>query len=546
MEFLVRNECELGEYLHSRGLENFDKQFDEEKDFFNRLTYKNLPYIYDLKHLAEMTNASAEQLEVFILNKERAYSSFEIPKKVKGYRRIDAPSKPLKNVQRWILDHILYKLNPGKYAHGFVPTRSIFTNAKKHVRKQIVMCIDIKDFFPSINLKKVRNYFKIIGYNDRISLVLAELCTFNFRLSQGAPTSPMLSNLIAYSMDQKIASFCKLRRLSYTRYADDITISGGRILPKYKNLIRKKIERAGFKINVEKTRVLCRGSCQRVTGIVVNEKPSVGRQYKRNLRAILHNLLINGPNFENRSNDPLFRERILGRISHVINIEPHLGDIFKDQFYSIDWEEYSAQNQKIIETELSIKSLKRNSFSNGIIPFSSIKSFSKIPEISTKSMFELRDQISELKEKCMSHPTKGDCKACLIKRSNDRYKTCIKYILGQYLQTTGGTHHGHEICDIGIADKISEKNGCNICFIIKPNLESGSERDGYFRQFHDSIHKSGINVVTTVTMTDIDNALRDRIYTAMNENRIKKYYCFITVVEFTRIYSDFLQKHCNE
>ncbi len=536
----IYNHSQLVDYLKQRDDINYEEVIDTETQALKRLKRKDLPYIFDLIHLSELCGASSSQLRFFIRNKKSAYSSFEIPKKNGKLRRIDAPSKPLKKVQRWIHKNILVQLNAGKYAHGFVPNRSIVTNAANHINKECILCIDLKDFFPSIKLNRVKGYFHSLGYNEQISLDLAELCTYRMRLTQGAPTSPMLSNLIAWQMDQKIAKFCKARNLDYSRYADDITISGSNRLPKYKNIIIKKITQHGFEVNPEKTRVLSQGSCQKVTGIVVNSHLSVGKDKKRKLRAILYNIKKNGPVKENRINDPFFKERLLGYISYVINVEPEFGNTLKEAFHSIDWSEYDNNIRNLKETETNIRSLSRSPFVNRILPFEKLSSFRDIPPLSMEQ-FSLED-LTTLQEKCKQHPTNEECKVCLFRKDDPNYNKCIKFILGHYIGKTGGTHHGHEVCDIGINETILGKSGCHVCFIIKTKLEARTQKDTYFRQFFDVCHSSGINVVTTVTTSDIDVGLRSRLNTAIHECQSKKCYCFITQRDFMRIYSNFRKK----
>ena len=147
------------------------------------------------------------------------------------------PGKKMKFIQRWILDKILYKLDPGDYAHGFIPGKTIYTNAKAHINKDLVLGIDIKDFFPNIKFVAVYNVFKSAGYTTRVSRQLADLCTYHWKLPQGAPTSSMLANLVALNLDKKISQYCIRTNLEYSRYADDITISGSYNLAIHKEIV---------------------------------------------------------------------------------------------------------------------------------------------------------------------------------------------------------------------------------------------------------------------------------------------------------------------
>ena len=113
------------------------------------------------------------------------------------------------------------------------------------VNQELICGIDIKDYFPSIINKRVWGFFKSIGYNEIMAKNFTNLTTYRGQLPQGAPTSPMIANLISWRMDKRLANFCERRGLKYSRYADDITISGDHSLPRYLKLISKIIESEG-------------------------------------------------------------------------------------------------------------------------------------------------------------------------------------------------------------------------------------------------------------------------------------------------------------
>jgi RNA-directed DNA polymerase len=196
-------------------------EYKEQFKSFRKLYLHNLPYFYDIDHFCKSLRISSRQVRFFLSNEEKAYKSFEVPKKSGGLREINAPMKEMKLIQRWILDNILYRLKVGEHAHGFVPGKTISTNAKAHVNKDLVLGIDIKDFFPSIKLKSVEHIFKSAGYNSRIARDFANLCTYRGKLPQGAPTSPMLANLVSLNLDKDISEYCQTKNLEYSRYADD-------------------------------------------------------------------------------------------------------------------------------------------------------------------------------------------------------------------------------------------------------------------------------------------------------------------------------------
>ena len=354
-----------------------------------------LPYIFNVDHLASICGISPSLLHLFLSNKRKAYSTFKLPKKKGGFRLINAPSKNMKLLQRWILDNILYKLNAGEYAHGFIPNKSIVTNASVHIGQELVLGIDLKDFFPSITLKRVIGLFRSIGYTEEISHVMGELCTFNWRLPQGAPTSPMISNLIAWGMDIKLSQFCKKRDINYSRYADDITISGGKNLPKYKTLIYRMIEAEGFSINWDKVRLHGRGSSQRVTGLVVNDKVTLGRKKKKELRAIVHNIVKNGHTAANKDNDPFFKERIFGHLAFAKMVEPEFACLLLDKLKCVDWASYDKDLADLREGELIVRSLEKKPYHVQNFEGQNIKSETDLLRVISDVIEELKHYVED-------------------------------------------------------------------------------------------------------------------------------------------------------
>jgi retron-type reverse transcriptase/predicted amidohydrolase len=336
-----------------------ENEYKEQFESYRMLTLQKLPYFYDIAHFCSQLHISSRQVRFFLSNKEKAYKTFEVSKKSGGLREINAPTKEMKFVQRWILDNILYNLKVSDHAHGFIPKKTMYTNAKVHVNKEFVLGIDLKDFFPNIKYKLVERIFKSAGYTLRIAKDFANLCTYHNKLPQGAPTSPILANLISLNLDQDISKYCISKNLDYSRYADDITISGSSKMSIHKEKIIKIIEQNGFKVNYEKIRILSKGSRQKVTGLIVNDKISIGRRKKKNLRALVHNILAYGPVGQNKNNDPFFRERIFGHLAFAKSIEPEFAIPLIKSLKETDWSEYydSVKEQK--EIEKNINFLKR-------------------------------------------------------------------------------------------------------------------------------------------------------------------------------------------
>ncbi|AAM05501.1 hypothetical protein (multi-domain) [Methanosarcina acetivorans C2A] len=531
-----------------------EEEYEEQFKSFKRLKSKNLPYIYDINHFCKLTNSSLKQVNLFLSNKKKGYITFKLPKKNGDFREINAPSKKMKYIQRWILDNILYKLNSGDYAHGFIPGKTIFTNAKVHVNQDLVLGVDIKDFFPSINFRSVYYVFKSAGYTKKIAWTLADLCTYHWKLPQGAPTSPMLANLVALKLDKKIAKYCARRNFRYSRYADDVTISGSYKLPMHKEKIIGIIEDDGFVVNHEKTRMFSKGSRQKVTGLVVNDKVSIGRNKKKNLKAIVNNIQTNGPVAENRSNDPFFRERIFGHLGCANAVDPEFATPLIESLKKIDWSEYNEHIKEIKESEINTNQLKRVS-KTILVKFDELGFFTKIVELPEGAFTEeFKKQLNNLKEKCSTkiHGVEA-CSDCLDVK-NEIYKKCMKYIIGHYTGTTGGHHHGHEIYDMKATTEFYGDT-IAVAFVMKSSdISDKNERrkntdseNSTFRQFFKCTCYEDLDLISIVTNFNLNNELCEELKIMMrNNNKAKEkdqFYCLIMRDEMKRILYDF-NKNC--
>jgi RNA-directed DNA polymerase len=223
------------------------------------------------------------------------YHSFSIPKGNGKFRKITAPDSDLKASQNDFLRSVLYSVEPHNCAHGFVPGRSIATNASYHVGKEVVLNVDIKDFFGSTKRSAVERvlerFYGLTGSDltDKADLV----CRFG-ELPQGAPTSPHLANLALYDFDCWLQSRCDELGLTYTRYADDLTISGHSIPKGFVLEIAKNLGKYRYRIADGKVHFTRQHQRQQVTGLVVNKKLQLPRSLRRWIRAVLHSGGENG------------------------------------------------------------------------------------------------------------------------------------------------------------------------------------------------------------------------------------------------------------
>ncbi len=262
----------------------FDWIFGDEQ---TRLEKREQAY----RRLADWLDVPVDEL----LDTPREYTAFTIPKRRGGVRRIDAPNPELKALQRRILRRVLAKLKAHPAAHGFEKGRSIVTNALPHASKPVVVRMDVRNFFASTTRKRVLKYFRAIGWSKKEAVLLADLCTHNGSLPQGAPTSPRLSNLVNYLLDARLAGLIDEMGGEYTRYADDVTVSfiddGPGITPRTIYVVGAVFYRFGYAVHGKRKRSVRRAhQRQQVTGLVVNELPGLPREVRRTLRAVEHRL----------------------------------------------------------------------------------------------------------------------------------------------------------------------------------------------------------------------------------------------------------------
>ncbi|MEM6393498.1 MAG: reverse transcriptase family protein [Planctomycetota bacterium] len=248
-----------------------------------------------IDELAEALDLPAHQLRTT----PTGYRTFTIPKRRGGQRQLASPAPDLKRLQRTILRRLLRKLRVHPAATGFEPGLSIAHNAAFHAGQAVVIKLDLKDFFPSTTADRVNHYFRRIGWDAEAAALLTQLTTHDGGLPQGAPTSPRLANLVNHVLDAQIERYVTKHHGTYTRYADDITISYPEDWPKYvRGTIQKvrSIAKAhGYTVHTRgKLRVLRQHQQQRVTGLVVNDRVNLARQKRRWLRAVEHRLRTTG------------------------------------------------------------------------------------------------------------------------------------------------------------------------------------------------------------------------------------------------------------
>ncbi len=253
-------------------------------DYARPIFIENFPIIFDAAHFSHLCGYDARYIFGVTNAPHGYYRQFEIAKRSGRRRLISEPLPSLKEIQRWILENILRKIEIHPAAKAYRAKKSIKDNGRFHRKQSYVFCIDIKDFFPSIGFPQVYSIFRRIGYSKPVCVMLSRICTFGECIPQGSPTSPAISNIVCFWMDKCFFDFARSKGLRYTRYSDDLTFSGNHDIRPYLPTFEKMLSRFSFCLNEAKTRQMTDGQRKQVTGLVVNEKLQVPREIRRDVR----------------------------------------------------------------------------------------------------------------------------------------------------------------------------------------------------------------------------------------------------------------------
>jgi hypothetical protein len=281
-----------------------------------------------------------------------------------GKRRLlEQPRARLKALQRRVLRGILDLVPPHDAAHGYRKGRGVVSYAAAHARREIVLRLDLRDFFASVQRARVRALFRGAGYPAEVARSLAGLCTNvvpadvwdegglgqgaaweRFRrphLPQGAPTSPAVANLCAYRLDRRLAGLAARLGATYTRYADDLAFSGGpglrRSARRFQVAVCRVALEEGFEVNTRKTRFMRHSGRQQLAGVVVNEGANCRRDLYDRLKATLTNCVRHGPAGQNRDGGADFRARLAGQVAQLGQLNPRRGARLRALLEQIDW-----------------------------------------------------------------------------------------------------------------------------------------------------------------------------------------------------------------
>lgn len=257
------------------------------------------------------------------------YEEIIIKKKNKNLRYLNEPSPILKSIQKRILKNVLEEKMISKCAYAYKKGLSTILNAKSHVGCKVILKLDIENFFDNINFYKVYNScFNENLYPKKLGMLLTNLCVYNDRLPQGSPTSGYISNIVLRNFDCNIDSYCKDKNINYTRYSDDMTFSGDFDIRKLIKYVNELLYKERFRLNKSKIKVVLNTTRQQVTGIVVNEKINLSKNYKRKIRQEVYYILKYGvkSHIEKRNINlscNRYLSVLLGKINYVLTVNPN-------------------------------------------------------------------------------------------------------------------------------------------------------------------------------------------------------------------------------
>ena len=222
-------------------------------------------------------------------NLEKHYHNVLIPKRDGSKRKLSVPDLILKRVQKSIADNILAQYPVSKYAKAYKVGSNVQRNAQPHVGKKKILKLDIEGFFDHILYSQVKNtVFCEEKFAEPIRVLLTMLCYYKESLPQGAPTSPAITNIIMYDFDETVGAFCNEKKIAYTRYCDDMTFSGDFDEGEVIAFVKGELCKLGLFLKNRKTAVIPASKRQTVTGIVVNEKLNITKDYKKKIRQEMH------------------------------------------------------------------------------------------------------------------------------------------------------------------------------------------------------------------------------------------------------------------
>lgn len=292
--------------------------------------------------LAVALDTPLAQIAEFVSNPSSQYGYIQIPKSDGGIRQLRPPRKKLRAVQRNLLDLLYKRLRIPAYLHGGIPGRSIVTHAERHVGMDMVGTLDVKDFFPSTGESAVSHVLLEADIHDMAMSDVLGLSMLDGGLPQGSPVSSLLANLAFCGVDQRIRRICRRRQLNYSRYVDDIAVSGAGDFAELKGPFTECIVGGGYAVAPNKVLFQSSATRQIITGLVVNDKLRPTRAFICELKHSIRLCIERGAPWVALSEGIRvadLKARLNGRMSHVRQCDRALGERIRKLLFGVDWAE---------------------------------------------------------------------------------------------------------------------------------------------------------------------------------------------------------------
>ena len=306
------------------------------------VVYVSMIVYTELKSVEQDLGISAKTLFSVSNSLSSHYKRVKIPKKNGSFRELSVPDEVLKKIQRAIVQKILVYEPISKYAQAYKTGASVQRNASHHVGKKKILKLDIKHFFDSILYSTVKDKcFPAERFSEPIRILLSMLCYNREALPQGAPSSPIITNIIMRDFDEKVGDFCRERNIIYTRYCDDMTFSGDFDEKPIIEFVKTALFECGYLLNSKKTTVVSSSGRQVVTGVVVNEKLTVPAEYKAKIRQEVYFCKKFGvenhlEHIHYTEDAKSYLQSLLGRVSFVLQTEPGEQEFLEYKTYLIE------------------------------------------------------------------------------------------------------------------------------------------------------------------------------------------------------------------
>lgn len=306
------------------------------------------PRVVTIQQLAAFVKLPVNKLERLVLDAPLLYTSFEVPKPNGTTRTIRPPKRELRDLQRTFLDVLQECIRYPRWMMGGVPKRSIFDHAKPHVGRQMVATFDVKAFYPSTRPAMLRPVLERLGIGDTAADAVLRLVTKDDELPQGSPTSGFLANLVLEPADRRIDAICRKHGLNFTRYVDDMAISGDTDLKKFQGAVIEAVNACGYEVAPEKIRYMGRNVAQLVTKLRVNDKMRPTREFMAEVKADIWKCLNAGAAAvaaEHGVQLHNLKNSLNGKVGHIQGADSAEGDKLRRMLFGVDWTQ-----EELVET----------------------------------------------------------------------------------------------------------------------------------------------------------------------------------------------------